>query len=215
VLVQDPAGAVCGSLLPTGSAVDELVIPGLGPLPVSIVDAANPLVFVLASDIGMSGKEGPEEIGANPPLLALLETIRGEAAKKLGFVERAEESAWKSPTVPKMTVVAPPAEYTSVSGEIIQAEQADLLGRMMSMQRPHPTYALTGAMCTAAAAAIPGTLVHRVCRPDGDPKRLRIGHPGGILEAGVDHENSSQGIRVLNVYGFRTARLLMKGTAFC
>ncbi|MDR2747533.1 MAG: 3-methylitaconate isomerase [Treponema sp.] len=215
VVVQDPGGAVCGSLLPTGSPVDELALPGFGPLPVSIVDAANPLVFVLAADIGMSGKEGPEEIDANPPLLALLETIRGEAAKRLGFVEQAEESAWKSPTVPKMTIVAPPAEYTSASGEIIQAERADLLGRMMSMQRPHPTYALTGAMCTAAAAAIPGTLVHRVRRPGADTRRLRIAHPGGILEAGADHENSSQGIRILNVYGFRTARLLMKGTAFC
>lgn len=215
VLVQDPAGAVCGSLLPTGNAVDELAIPGFGPLAVSIVDAANPLVFALAADIGMSGKEGPEEIDANPPLLALLERIRGEAAKKLGFVEDAGESAWKSPTVPKMTVVAPPADYTSISGELIRAEQADLLGRMMSMQRPHPTYALTGAMCTAAAAAIPGTLVYRVRRPDADTKRLRIAHPGGILEAGADHDLSSRGIRILNVYGFRTARLLMKGTAFC
>jgi 2-methylaconitate cis-trans-isomerase PrpF len=215
VLVQEPAGAVCGSLLPTGSTVDELAVPGFGPLAVSIVDAANPLVFVLAGDIGMSGKEGPEDIDANPPLLALLEKIRGEAAKRLGFVERAEESAWKSPTVPKMTIVAPPAEYTSASGGLIRAEQADLLGRMMSMQRPHPTYALTGAMCTAAAAAIPGTLVHRVCRPDADTKRLRIAHPGGILEAGADYENSALGIHILNVYGFRTARLLMKGTAFC
>jgi 2-methylaconitate cis-trans-isomerase PrpF len=215
VLVQDPAGAVCGSLLPTGNTVDELAVPGFGPLKVSIVDAANPLVFVLAADIGMTGKEGPEEIDANPSLLALLEIIRGGAATKLGFVEKVEESTWKSPTVPKMTIVAPPADYTTASGETIRAEQADLLGRMMSMQRPHPTYALTGAMCTAAAAVIPGTLVHQVRRPEADTKRLRIAHPGGILEAGADHEDSSQGIHILNVYGYRTARLLMKGTAFC
>jgi 2-methylaconitate cis-trans-isomerase PrpF len=215
VLVQDPAGAVCGSLLPTGNTVDELVIPGFGPLKVSIVDAANPLVFVRAADVGMSGTEGPEEINANSSLLTLLETIRGEAAKKLGFVERIEESAWKSPTVPKMTIVAPPADCSGVSGETIRAEQADLLGRMMSMQKPHPTYALTGAMCTAAAAIIPGTLVHQVRRPEADTKRLRIAHPGGILEAGADHTDSPEGISILNVYGFRTARLLMKGTAFC
>jgi 2-methylaconitate cis-trans-isomerase PrpF len=214
VLVQDPAGAVCGSLLPTGNTVDELIVPGFGPLEVSIVDAANPLVFVLASDIGMNGTEGPEETGANQPLLDLLEKIRGEAAKKLGFVELAGESSWKSPTVPKMTIVAPPAEFTSIAGETIQAARADLLGRMMSMQRPHPTYALTGAMCTAAAAVIPGTIVHHVRRSDADTRRLRIAHPGGILEAGTDYENSSQGIHLLSVYGFRTARLLMRGTAF-
>ena len=201
-------------MLPTGNTIDEIIISGIGSLKISVVDAANPLVFVLASDIGMSGKENPDEIDANPALLALLEKIRGEAAKKLGFIERAEESAWKSPTVPKMTIVAPPAEYVDTSGRQTGAEQADLLGRMMSMQRPHPTYALTGAMCTVAAAAIPGTIVYQARRPEADLKRFRIAHPGGILEAGVDHEHSPEGIRILNVYGFRTARLLMKGTAY-
>jgi 2-methylaconitate cis-trans-isomerase PrpF len=90
----------------------------------------------------------------------------------------------------------------------------DLMGRMMSMQRTHPTYALTGAMCTAAAAALPGTLVFRVRRPGADLTRLRIAHPGGILDAGVDHENSSGDVKILSAYSFRTARLLMKGTAY-
>jgi 2-methylaconitate cis-trans-isomerase PrpF len=85
---------------------------------------------------------------------------------------------------------------------------------MMSMQRPHPTYALTGAMCTAAAAAVPGTVVYEVRRKDADPGRLRIGHPGGVLEAGVDCGEGPGGPVILRAYGFRTARLLMKGTAY-
>jgi 2-methylaconitate cis-trans-isomerase PrpF len=215
VLVEDPAGSVCGSLLPTGKAADLLEIPGFGPLRVSVVDAANPLVFVLAEDIGMTGKETPADIEACPGLPDLLEKIRGEAAKTLGFIKKAEDSAWESPTVPKMTMVAPPSEYEDTSGLRVEADRIDLLGRMMSMQRPHPTYALTGAMCTAAAAVIPGTIVYEVRRRDAESGRLRIGHPGGIMETGVDYEDSSQGIRMLNAYGFRTARLLMKGIAFC
>jgi 2-methylaconitate cis-trans-isomerase PrpF len=147
-------------------------------------------------------------------LLELLEKIRAEAARKLKFIERIEESLWKSPTVPKMTIIASPGEYTNVSGDHISREKMDLMGRMMSMQRTHPTYALTGAMCTAAAATIPGTLVFQVMRPGADLKRLRIAHPGGILEAGVDHENSTEGVKIFSAYGFRTARLLMKGTAY-
>ena len=82
------------------------------------------------------------------------------------------------------------------------------------MQQAHPTYALTGAMCTVAAAAIPGTLVHKVRRQDADLKRFRIGHPGGAMEAGADCENIPTGVKILSTYGFRTARLLMRGTAF-
>jgi 2-methylaconitate cis-trans-isomerase PrpF len=214
VLVEDPAGSVCGDLLPTGRAADLLEIPGFGPLRVSMVDAANPLVFVLAAGIGMTGKESPADIEARPGLPGLLEKIRGAAAKTLGFIEKAEDSAWKSPTVPKMTIVAPPSGYERASGPCVEAEGIDLLGRMMSMQRPHPTYALTGAMCTAAAAVIPGTVVYEVRRKDADPGRLRIGHPGGIMEAGVDYREEPGGPVILRTYGFRTARLLMKGTAY-
>jgi 2-methylaconitate cis-trans-isomerase PrpF len=212
VLLEDPAGSVCGDLLPTGRAAGLLEIPGFGPLRVSVVDAANPLVFVLAADIGMTGKESPADIEARPGLPELLEKIRGEAAKTLGFIEKAEDSAWKSPTVPKMTIVAPPSG--SASGPRVGAGEIDLLGRMMSMQRPHPTYALTGAMCTAAAAVIPGTIVYEVRRKDANPGRLRIGHPGGIMEAGVDYREGPGGPVILRTYGFRTARLLMKGTAY-
>jgi 2-methylaconitate cis-trans-isomerase PrpF len=217
VLVEDPAGSVCGDLLPTGRAADTLEIPGFGLLRVSVVDAANPLVFVLAADIGMTGKESPADIEARSGLPELLEKIRGEAARKLGFIEKAEDSAWKSPTVPKMTIVAPPSGSASAaesaSGPRVEAEGIDLLGRMMSMQRPHPTYALTGAMCTAAAAVIPGTIVYEVRRGDAAPGRLRIGHPGGVMEAGVDYREGPDGLSIRAVYGYRTARLLMKGTA--
>ncbi|WP_041611001.1 2-methylaconitate cis-trans isomerase PrpF family protein [Treponema primitia] len=214
VLVLDPAGSVCGKLLPTGNARDKLDIPGFGSLSVSIVDAANPLVFALAGELGLSGKELPGEMDSNPELLDLLERIRGKAAQVLGLIEKPEDSPWKSPGVPKMTLVAPPAEYTTLSGNLISEDKIDLLGRMMSMQKTHPTYAMTGAMCTAAAALIPGSIVHGIKRPSADPARLRIAHPGGILEAGVDYTESAGIVSVQSVYGYRTARLLAKGTAY-
>ena len=37
----------------------------MGSIEVSIIDAANPLVFVKAEDLGLSGKELPEEINAD------------------------------------------------------------------------------------------------------------------------------------------------------
>lgn len=43
-------------------------------------------------------------------------------------------------------------------------EEIDLLSRMMSMQKAHPSYAMTGAMCTAAAAVVPGSIVEQVLK---------------------------------------------------
>ena len=215
IIVLEPAGTVCDKLLPTGNPVDVLEIPRFGELMVSIVDATNPLVFIKAEDVGMSGMELPHEIDSNKNLLDLLECIRASAAKRLGVLENIEESAWKSPSIPKMTVVSFPKDYITTFGDKVLYSKYDLLGRMISMQKAHPTYAMTGAMCTAAAAVIPNTIVNRVKSLSADPQRLRIAHPSGIVEAGADYTDIDDEIKIHSVYGFRTARLILKGTVYC
>ena len=215
VMVVEPAGTVFPSLLPTGNKVDTLEVKGFGEIEVSIVDASNPLVFIRAKDIGLNGTELPPDIDGDPHMLYLLESIRGETAKLLGLVEDASEAATRTPGIPKMTIVCEAVDYVTASGEHIASEAIDLSSRMMSMQKAHPTYAMTGAMCTAAAAVIPGTIVNQVKRSDALPDRLRIGHPGGILEAGVDYTKSADNIHIQYAYGYRTARLLLKGMACC
>lgn len=207
----DPAGTLEKGLLPTGNVVDVLTVPGRGEVEVSIVDAANPLVFVRAEEIGMTGKELPTQIDGNAPLRRLLEEIRGAAAVRLGLLEKIEESAWLTPGIPKMTVVAPPEEYETADGRTVKADEVDLVGRMMSMQFAHPTYAMTGAMCTAAAAAIPDSVVAQVLSPAVRYDRIRIGHPAGVLEAGIEYRQDPAGTVVEAAYGYRTANFLMDG----
>lgn len=211
----DPAGTISEQLLPTGEALDILDIPGFGKVQVSIVDAANPLVFVKASDLGLKGTELPEELDQDQEKLELLEKVRGIAAVKLGLITDYKKSAWETPGIPKMTFVASPSEYTALNGEKIEQNQIDLLSRMMSMQKTHPTYAMTGAMCTAAAAIIPDSVVSQVLREGADTQYIRIGHPGGILEAGVDYKIVEKNIVIDDTFGFRTANLLLEGLAYC
>jgi 2-methylaconitate cis-trans-isomerase PrpF len=212
---KNPGGAVTGKVLPTGNKTDVLEIPGFGPVTVSIVDVSNPLVFVRADDIGLKGGELPEELDGSPPMLALLETIRGMAAQKLGFVEDWKDAEFKSPAVPKMTIVATAKDYRTVEGETIRKQSLDLLGLMMSMQKTHKTYALTGALCTAAAAIIPATVVNKVLPDSFDPENLRIGHPGGLMQAGVEAQVDSSGeATILWAWGYRTARLILKGNVY-
>lgn len=210
----DPAGTLGKGLLPTGKAVDVLSVPGFGEVKVSIVDAANPLVFVKATDLGLTGRELPEDLNGDPAKLELLETVRGLAAVKLGLIEDYRKSAWETPGIPKMTFVAEAEDYVTSDGKELKRGDIDLLSRMMSMQKPHPSYAMTGAMCTAAAAVIPGSVVQQVLSPDTDTQFIRIGHPGGVLECGVDYHPQEDVPEIVDTFGFRTANLLMKGNAY-
>ena len=210
---MDPAGTLGHGLLPTGNAVDVLDVPDFGPVEVSIVDAANPLVFARAKDLGLTGKELPDELNADAEKLDLLEKVRGLAAVKLGLIEDHTRSAWDTPGIPKMTFVAEADSYATPDGKQIEKGQIDLLSRMMSMQKAHPTYAMTGAMCTAAAAVVPGSIVQQVLSPGTDTQFIRIGHPAGVLECGVDYCENGKVPAVRDTFGFRTANLLMEGTA--
>ena len=208
----DPAGTLGKGLLPTGHAVDVLEVPEFGSVEVSIIDAANPLVFARAKDLGLTGKELPEELNADAEKLELLEKVRGMAAVKLGLIEDYTKSAWETPGIPKMTFVAEPEAYINIDGKEIKKEEIDLLSRMMSMQKTHPSYAMTGAMCTAAAMVVKGSIVNQVCADDIDTQFIRIGHPGGILECGVDYREDEQNLEIQDTFGFRTANLIMEGT---
>lgn len=210
-----PAGTISDKLLPTGNAIDVLDIPDFGEVEVSIVDAANPLVFVKAEDLGLKGTELPTELNTDSEKLRLLEKVRGIAAVKLGLIDDYTTSAVESPAIPKMTFVSFPKSYVTIDGEKIDENRIDLLSRMMSMQKTHPTYAMTGAMCTAAAAIVPGSIVNSVIRDDFDNSYIRIGHPAGILEAGTDYDIKSNDIDIKDTFGFRTARLIMEGIAYC
>ncbi len=209
----DPAGTLGQGLLPTGNAADTLEIPGFGPVEVSIVDAANPLVFVKAADLGLTGRELPDALNGDEKKLTLLETVRGMAAQRLGLTEDYRKSAWETPGIPKMTFVAEAADYVTSDGKEVRKEDIDLLSRMMSMQKPHPSYAMTGAMCTAAAAVIPGSVVQQVLNPKADTEYIRIGHPGGVLACGVEYEMKENEPVIEDTFGFRTANLLLEGTA--
>lgn len=211
----DPAGTISDKLLPTGNVVDELDVPEVGKIKVSIVDAANPLVFVKAADLGLKGTELPKDIDNDPEMLERLEKVRGMAAVKLGLISDYTKSAWECPGLPKLTLVAESNDYHTVSGEDVKTEAIDLLSRMMSMQKTHASYAMTGAMCTAAAAVVSGSIVNQVLAKDADPTCIRIGHPSGVLEAGTDYQIDDETIKVESTYGFRTANLLMEGNVYC
>ena len=201
---ENGEGAVTGKLLPTGNAID-LLQTSIGTVKASIVDVGNPLVFVKAADIGLKGTELPHEY--TDKQLKLFEEIRSIAAEKAGLAPQ-DKATKLSPAVPKMTIIAPPMDHRDGTGREKAASQMDVLIRMMSMQKPHQTLAITGAICTTAAIYTKGTLLSEMVQLKGDT--VRLAHPMGIMETSVDLKDGQvNGIKVV-----RTARLIFEGFVY-
>lgn len=204
------AGAATGKVLPTGNPMDVLET-SRGPIDVSIVDVANPCVFVRAADVKMKGTEEPAIIDGNSDLLAYLEEIRAKCCVMIGMAKSPEDALKNSPAFPMIAFVAEPADYVDfTSGNIIPKGDVDLVSRLMYMQVLHKTYAGTATACTGAAAKINGTIVNQVIPNVDKLDTIRIGHPAGVIPVVADVD----GIEVRKAALVRTARRLMEGYAF-
>lgn len=212
----DFAGCVSGKLLPTGAPRNILEIEGVGKLEVSIVDAANPVVFCRARDMGLKGTERPDEIDSQKGLLERIEGIRATIAQLLGIVKEKSKATIESPYIPFIAFVSPPATYRSyTTGENVQARDIDLTSRLLFMQRTHKAYPVTGAICTAVAARIPGTIVSEVLKKESSRiNRLSIGHPAGNILVDVDVEKDKEEFTIARAAIGRTARRIMDGYVY-
>jgi 2-methylaconitate cis-trans-isomerase PrpF len=197
-------GAVTGKLFPTGNAIDVIQTPK-GPINVSIIDYANPLVFVHANDVGLTGSELPHEF--TPDKLLELEEIRSIAAELCQFSTK-EEATIKSPAVPKMTIISSPKDFIDVTGVKRKATDMDCRIRMMSMQKPHQALAITGAICTTAGAFLYDTILSDIVNLEKEV--VRLAHPAGIMETKVDLiAGNISAIKVV-----RTARIILDGFVY-
>jgi len=211
----DPGGAVTGKLFPTGQVRDVLDVPEIGHIDVSIVDAANPLVFCRCEDFGLSGQETPEQIDTNQELLHRIAVTRAAAGVAIGLADSIEEAIHSVPSVPKIAFVTRPRPYLQLDGVLREAADVDLVARIMSMGHLHRAYALTGAICTTVAAQIPGTLVYDVVSDRARAsKRLRLGHPSGVMDLSASIHKEGARWDVEKASATRTARRLMEGDIY-
>ncbi len=212
---MSPGDPETGVVLPTGNPVDTLKIKSLGEIEASLIYAGNASVFIRAEVLGLHGGELPSMLDSNPALLKEIETIRCEAAVMMGLAESAEQAQRERPSTPKLAFVSCPQDYTSTAGDQLRAEDMDLCARIASMGRMHHAYTGTGAISTAVAAAIPGTIVHECISESCDQSQgIRIGHSAGTMEvtAAVLHRDGQW--KAIKASLQRSARLLMKGEVF-
>ena len=198
-----------GSMFPTGNLVDDLEVPGVGTLNVTMINAGIPTIFVNARDIGYSGAELQNDINSDPKALAMFETIRAHGALRMGLIDKLEDAAKRQHT-PKVAFVAPPAAYVSSSGKPVAVQAVDLLVRALSMGKLHHAMMGTAAVAIGTAAAIPGTLVNLAA--GGELRSaVRFGHPSGTLRVGAEARQVNGEWTVTKAIMSRSARVLMEG----
>ena len=205
----DPGGATSGKLLPSGSAINVLDVPGVGEVEASLVDATNAVVFIAASRLGKTALESVAELEADAAFMQAIDAVRRVAAVKMGLAETPETASLGNP---KIGMVGPAGDSISLSGAAIKGDDADLSARLISMGQVHRVLPLTGSMCLAVACRIPGTVPNLICKEQGGD--IRLANPSGILpvDANVDVDGNVVTAKSCTVY--RTARPLMAGQVF-
>jgi len=186
---RDTAGSMCGSLLPTGNAVDEV-----NGVRVTLIDNGMPCVVMKAQDLGVTGYEDRESLDGNAELKAKIEAIR------LAVGERMNLGDVKDKSVPKMFLVSPPANGGAINT------------RSFIPHRAHATVGVLAAVTVATAALIEGTPAAEVAVvPEGARKTLSVEHPTGEMSCVLETDETGA---VTSAALLRTARKLMDGNVY-
>jgi 4-oxalomesaconate tautomerase len=188
----DIVGGKTGSLLPTGAIRD--VIDGVE---VSCVDASMPMVLIRADVLGLTGGEDEAFFGTHKELMTRIESVRRIAGRRMGLGDVG------GTVVPKLGIVS-----TAAAGGTIRS-------RYLTPHTLHAAHAVTGGICVAAAACLPGSVAHDVAKLSGTgDERVVIEHPSGTLEIALEIAVNEDYWTVVKAGVVRTARKIMSGFVY-
>ena len=190
VLDFEDSGAA-GSVFPTGNVIDTF-----DGIPVSCVDNGMPVVVVAASSFGQTGQESIAELEGDEELNRRVQVVRLEAGKAMGLGDVS------ATTVPKISLVAPPAHGGTIST------------RTFIPVRVHSSIGVLGAVSVGTAIMVGGAVGSDLAVVTPGSPRLVIEHPSGALTVEVELDPTATPPKVLRSGVVRTARKLFDGTVF-
>ena len=201
---HDLAGALCGSLLPTGNVCDEF-----DGVRVTCIDNGMPVVCLRAEDFGLTGYEPPEALNQNEVLKSRLESIRLQAGRAMGLGDVIEKS------VPKMSLIARPQAGGAVCT------------RTFIPKVCHQAIGVLGAVSVATACLFENSAVYDLATPidmgvdmggdtadDAGLIPMRIEHPTGFFDVELEVDKTAPELTILRAGLLRTARLISRGEVY-
>lgn len=183
----DAWGAVTGSLFPTGRRIDTI-----DGVEMSCIDAAMPLMILRAASLGLTGRESPHALDADPRLLDRLESLRRAAGAAMGLGDVSTS------VIPKPVIVSAGDDADSITS------------RYFTPRRAHASHAVTGAIGVATAFALPGTVASGGVARAGR-RNIAVLHPAGRIDVEVEIEGAGAEARIQSAALVRTARKVMQG----
>lgn len=198
-----PSGARTGKLLPTGQPVDIVQYASeeghTAAVPMSLVDATNPTVFITADSLrtvvpGVS----PDDMSVSTQVA--VEQLRQLGAERMGLDPEAEAQ-------PKIAILSEPAADDS---------EADIIVHAYSMGVLHKAVPMTVGLCLGVAAGVEGSIPWQIARARGGQisstgeSMVGIRHPGGIVVVGTARKDGE----VTSAKVVRTGKRLMKGVVW-
>jgi 4-oxalomesaconate tautomerase len=190
VLDFEDSGSAAG-VFPTGNVTDAF-----GGITVTCVDNGMPVVVVAASSFGKTGYETIAELEGDEELNKAVQELRLEAGKAMGLGDVS------ATTVPKISLVAPPAHGGTIST------------RTFIPVRVHESIGVLGAVSVATAVVLPGAVGSDLAVVTPGSPRLSIEHPSGALQVEVELDTATTPPKVIRSGVVRTARKLFDGTVF-
>jgi 4-oxalomesaconate tautomerase len=188
----DIAGSACGSLLPTGSAVDE--IDGVA---VTCIDNGMPVVVLRASDFGITGYETRDQLDTNTELKRRVESVRLAAGPRMKLGDVTDK------VVPKMSLISPARSGGHVNTRTFIPHDC------------HAAIGVLGAVSVATACILPDSIADGIAIvPQGAIKRMSVEHPSGEFSVTLEIAGTAENPEVVKAGLLRTARLIMRGEVY-
>ena len=185
----DVIGSKTGALLPTGSAINDI-----DGFKLTCIDVAMPMVIGLASEFGITGYESRDELDGNESLFEKIEAVRLKAAELMGMGDVSKS------VVPKFALLAKPREGGSIAA------------RYFMPWSTHPSFAVTGSICTGSCLLAPGTVAGELIDQNpGETSKITIEHPSGMIDVVFDSEIVNGDFQLNSAGVLRTARKLFSG----
>lgn len=189
---SDAAGSMCGALLPTGRAVDEI-----DGVVVTLIDNGMPVVVIRAKDLRRTGYESREALDGDTELKTRIEAIRLKAGPMMNLGDVKDKS------VPKMILVAPPR-----AGGVIST-------RSYIPHRAHASIGVFAALSVATASLLPESPAHDLAKiPAGPIKLMLVEHPTGASPVSITVDEQGGKTEVREAALVSTARRLFAGQVF-
>jgi 4-oxalomesaconate tautomerase len=180
-----------GGVFPTGNITDTF-----GGITVTCVNNGMPVVVVAAASLGQTGLEPVAALEADAELNRRVQELRLAAGPAMGLGDVS------GTTVPKISLVAPPAHGGTIST------------RTFIPVRVHESIGVLGAVSVGTAVMVPGAVGSDLAVIAPGRSRLSIEHPGGALQVEVELDPATTPPTVRRSGVVRTARKLFDGVVF-